>query len=92
MKDLLHIVLDFISRFFFFQKHVILPLITYETWVEILQTYSADRKPRLLVFNFFHCLLKFGSWAAELVDGQKCRNLHEKLHNRKLFRGTRGQC
>ena len=92
MKDLLHIVLDFISRFFFFQKHVILPLITYETWVEILQTYSADRKPRRLVFHFFSLIVKVWLWAAELVDGQKCLNLHEKLHNRKLFRGTRGQC
>jgi len=30
-----------------------MPLITYETWDEIPQTYSADRKPRLLVFQFF---------------------------------------
>ena len=67
MKDLLHIVLDFISRFFFFQKHVILPLITYETWVEILQTYSADRQPRLLVFHFFHWLLKFGCGRLNLL-------------------------
>ena len=68
MKDLLHIVLDFISRFIFFQKHVILPSdYLWNLGWNPPDIFSWSQASSLVVFHFFHWLLKFGCGRLNLL-------------------------